>query len=128
MKKYPLTPEGVQAKQDELYKLDEGDLQRQAILISKDSATWISDNFAISEEQQQYLDQLKDDFKLPLGWQIASVIIGRRPFTFEPIPDDTTQETNRKKKTEVTISGSTTVNPTTGQTSTTITGGIKWTW
>ncbi|SEM65249.1 hypothetical protein SAMN05421856_10585 [Chryseobacterium taichungense] len=127
-KKYPLTPEGVKAKQDELYKLGDRELQVQAVAISKDSTAWLTENFELSSEQLDYVKQLPEGFNLPLGWQIATVVIGRQPFEFAPIPENTEKAANSRKKTEVTVGGSTTINPATGQTTYTVSGGIKWSW
>ncbi len=113
MEKYPLTPEGVQAKQEELYKLDDRELINQAISISKDSRSWVFENFKLSDEQIEYYNSLPEDFNYYLGWQIAAGVIGREPIKIDPVPAG---GTNRKKKTSVSLSGSVETNPSTGQT------------
>lgn len=50
MKKYPLTTEGVEKKQNELFKLDDAHLQKVAIEISQDFKTWIFNSFELTKE------------------------------------------------------------------------------
>lgn len=125
MAKYPLTPEGVKLTQEELYKLGDKELQSEAISIANEPTKWLISNFDLSKEQLDYVNQLPVEFNLPMGWQIATIVIGRQPFEFQPIPEN---QPNGKKKTELSLSGSTTINPTTGQTTYTVTGGVKWSW
>ncbi|WP_333887596.1 hypothetical protein [Sphingobacterium siyangense] len=114
MAQYPLTPDGVKAKQDELYKLDDKELINQAVTISRDGRAWVIENFKLSEEQSEYYNSLPEDFNYYLGWQLASNVIGRQPISMEPVPEETSKASNSRKKTSVSVSGNTNYNPQTG--------------
>lgn len=125
---YPFTPEGVQAKQKELYALDGKELTRQAVVISQDARSWVQNNFKLTDEQSQYYKSLPDDFNYLLGWQLASTVIGRQPITLEPIPAETSRGSNSKKKTSVSVSGSTNYNPQTGAVTYGATATLGFSW
>ncbi|WP_426477508.1 hypothetical protein ACP3T3_20155 [Chryseobacterium sp. CBSDS_008] len=114
MAQYPLTPDGVKAKQEELYQLDNRELINQAVSLSRDARAWIFENFKLTEEQAAYYEALPEDFNYYLGWQMASNVIGRQPITMEPIPSETSLASNSRKKTTVSVSGNTNYNPQTG--------------
>ncbi|MDR6546490.1 hypothetical protein J2810_002549 [Chryseobacterium rhizosphaerae] len=114
MARFPLTPDGVNAKQEELYKLDDKELINQAVTLSRDARAWIFENFELTEEQAAYYNALPEDFNYYLGWQMASNVIGRQPITMEPIPAEASKASNSRKKTTVSVSGNTNYNPQTG--------------
>jgi hypothetical protein len=113
---YPFTPEGVQAKQKELYALDGKELTNQAVVISQDARSWVLNNFKLTDEQAEYYRSLPDDFNYLLGWQLASGVIGRQPISVAAVPVDTSKGTNSRKKTTFSANGSVDYNPSTGQT------------
>ena len=76
-RKYPLTTEGVRAKQEELFKLSDEKLQEQAVVISEDYKNWILQNFELTDEQLKTFDETPQDFNYIMGWQSASAIIKR---------------------------------------------------
>jgi len=113
MAHYPFTPEGVQAKQKELYALDDKELTRQAVVISQDARSWVLDNFKLTDEQAEYYKSLPEDFSYYLGWQIASAVIGRQPIEMGAVPTDVAQQ-NKKKSTDISIEGTSEYDPQTG--------------
>lgn len=113
MRKYPLTPEGVQAKQDELYKLDDRELLNQAVSIAKDPRSWVFENFDLTDEQAEYYKSLPEDFSYYIGWQIASAVIGRQPIEMGAIHTDVAKQ-NKKKSTDISIEGTSEYDPQTG--------------
>ncbi len=113
---YPFTPEGVQAKQKELYALDDKELINQAVVISQDARSWVLTNFKVTDEQAEYYKSLPDDFNYFLGWQLASGVIGRQPISVEAVPVDTSKGTNSRKKTSFSANGTVDYNPSTGST------------
>ncbi|MCX2429579.1 hypothetical protein [Pedobacter sp. GR22-10] len=125
---YPFTPEGVQAKQKELYALDGKELTNQAVVISRDARAWVLNNFKLTDEQAAYYKSIPDDFNYLLGWQLASNVIGKQPIKLEPVPADTSKASNSKKKTSVSISGNTNYNPQTGTITYGATATLGFTW
>jgi len=125
---YPFTPEGVQAKQKELYALDGKELTRQAVVISQDARSWVQNNFKLTDEQAQYYKSLPDDFNYLLGWQLAANVIGRQPIILEPVPAEASKGSNSKKKTSVSVSGSTNYNPQTGAVTYGATATLGFSW
>ncbi|REC62290.1 hypothetical protein DRF65_11290 [Chryseobacterium pennae] len=114
MAQFPLTPEGVNAKEKELYSLDDKELINQAVTLSRDARAWIFENFKLTEEQAAYYEALPEDFNYYLGWQLASNVIGRQPITMDPVPEEAARASNSRKKTTVSVSGNTNYNPQTG--------------
>ncbi len=82
-RKYPLTSEGVRAKQEELFKLSDEKLQEQAVVISEDYKNWILQNFELTDEQLKTLEETPQNFNYIVGWQSASAIINRDYVEFE---------------------------------------------
>ena len=62
MAQEPLTPAGVQQKQDDLYALSNNQLQAQVDLIRSDFRDWLKDNFILDSSQETYLDNMDDQF------------------------------------------------------------------
>ncbi len=81
MPKQPLTPTGVQDKQDELYLLADPALQIEAEAVRTDFRGWMDDNFDLTPSQVTYLDNLPDDFVHPLSCNTSAAIEFRLPIT-----------------------------------------------
>lgn len=77
----PLTPTGVQDKQDELYILPDSDLKIEAETIRTDFRVWMNDNFSLTPSQETYLDNLPDDFVHPLACDTSTAVGFRLPIT-----------------------------------------------
>lgn len=104
MAKLPLTPEGVQKKQEELYRLDDQDLLKVSTDISRDVKRWLIDNFEVSAEQEDYIKNMSDDFALFQGCQLASGIIGRMPIRLDGFEKNVTQKQNSRKNSSLSAS------------------------
>lgn len=85
MKKHPLTTEGVEKKQNELFKLEDAHLEKIAIEISQDFKTWIFNNFELTKEQVKTFEENPQSYNFIMGWQSASAIINRDYVAFEQI-------------------------------------------
>lgn len=77
MANYPLTTEGVQQKQTELFNLDDNTLEEVAVAMASDFKAWIFENFELTEEQNETYENLPQKFNLIMGWQASSGIINR---------------------------------------------------
>lgn len=85
MTKYPLTTDGVDKKQTELFKLDDEHLEKIALEISQDFKTWIFNNFELTKEQIKTFEGNPQSYNFIMGWQSASAIINRDYVAFEQI-------------------------------------------
>lgn len=104
MAKLPLTPEGVQKKQEELYNLSDEELLKISTEISRDVRGWLLANFDVSAEQEDYIKSMSENFALFQGCQFASGTIGRMPIRLEGFEKEVTQKRNSKKKSSVSAS------------------------
>lgn len=102
--KYPLTPEGVKRKQEQLFKLPDEKLEEVTIEIAKDLRAWVFENFELTKEQKEYYEKMPQGFNLSLGWQATSAMIGRQFVEFGEVPSHFTSEQKRKRNTKTTIS------------------------
>ena len=128
MKKVPFTPEGVQAKQRELNGLSIEDRLKASDYVANNPIEFISENFEMTEEQQEYLRGLElVDLRLT-GWSIAMGIFGQIPLEMQDTTPPTAFAARGKKKKELSTSVSTSTNPQTGSTTVTGTVIVKWTW
>lgn len=124
--KLPLTPQGVDQKQVELYSLPDADLIDQAKEISQNFAKWVNANFELSETQLDYLTTISELDSLITGWWLASAVVSRGTIVMDDVTPP--QPTTAKKKKKLTVQGSTTYNPTTGATTTTVSASMSWEW
>lgn len=81
MAQQPFTPAGVQAKLDELYVLPDASLYAEADQVRDDFSNWMKVNFALTTEQDVYLDSLPLDFITPTAFDTSMAIRYRRPIT-----------------------------------------------
>lgn len=65
---YPLTPEGVQRKQAQLFELPDQELQEVAVEISQDLRKWVLGNFEVTQEQRDYYERMAEGYNLIMGW------------------------------------------------------------
>lgn len=91
-KNYPLTPEGVQRKQTQIFELPDNELQVVAIEISKDLRNWVLSNFEVTQEQREYYERMAEGYSLVMGWQSASAILNRNYVEFGDVPANYTAE------------------------------------
>src|SRR5690606_5810465 len=68
---YPFTPEGVQSKLAQLYALSDELLSIEANEIELDFVEWMKDNFDLSTDQQDFLDNINEDAINYYGSQCA---------------------------------------------------------
>ena len=94
MANYPLTTEGVQQKQTELFNLDDNALEQVAVTMASNFKAWIFENFELTEEQRQTYENLPQKFNLIMGWQASSGIINRNYVDFLQTNTLTTQANN----------------------------------
>lgn len=120
MAKVPFTPDGVKQKQDQLYSLSDDQLLQEARLISQDILVWATDNFDLSADQVNYFSGMSELGRFAWGAQFAAIVIGRGPVTMDP------PIASSKKVSGGTVSGGTTYNPNTGQTTITVGGTITF--
>lgn len=62
MAKVPLTPAGIDQKQNELYALNRTQLDIEASKISADFRAWVNDNIQLTEVEQAYWKDAGSDF------------------------------------------------------------------
>lgn len=113
-KNYPLTPEGVKRKQEQLFKLPDDQLQAVAVEVSKDLRAWVFGNFEVTKEQREYYEQMAEGYNLIMGWQSASAIINRDYVEFGDVPANYTAEQKRARSTKTTVSGQVTYSQSAG--------------
>ncbi len=104
--RFPLTPAGVQQKQEELYALNDQALLDQARLIGCEFRQWLQANFELNAEQQSYFNNMPENYSTALGYQLASTVIGRSPIHLEDGQfREASRAINARKSTETSISG-----------------------
>ena len=81
MTQQPLTPAGVQAKQNELYALSSTDLANQAALIRDDFKSWLSTNFSLTQTQAAFLNTIPQTWMRPAADDTANAIVNKFPIT-----------------------------------------------
>ncbi|GAA4154192.1 hypothetical protein GCM10022217_10920 [Chryseobacterium ginsenosidimutans] len=128
MKKFPFTPEGVQAKQKELNALSIDERLKVAEYVANNPVDFISENFEMSDEQQAYLKELELVDLRVTGFSLAIGFLGQIPVDMQDTTPPSTFASRGKKKKELSTNVSTTTNPQTGATTVTGSVGIKWTW
>lgn len=87
MAQLPFTPEGVQQKQEELYRLSDPELLTQARQLNTDLQSWVEANFILNPAQKNYLSGVPESIKFTWGAQIAAAIVNRGTITMDPLPD-----------------------------------------
>lgn len=105
----PLTPEGVEEKQQQLYKLSDRELLTQAGLLAADCRKWLGNNFDLSASQKEYLDSVPEIVNFSWGATFAAVIIVRGKIIMAPLPEYSTME--RPKQIKVESEGDTEYDP-----------------
>lgn len=60
MDTYPLTPQGVEDFQEELYAMTSGQIEDQADDITADFRAYVKSHFNLSAEQEDFLDGIND--------------------------------------------------------------------
>jgi len=87
MAQEPLTPAGVQQKQDDLYALSNNQLQAEVDLIRADFRSWMKDNFILNSSQETYLDNMGDEFIEHASVRTGIATINRLPiYLIVPTP------------------------------------------
>ena len=128
MKKMPFTPEGVQVKQEEINKLSFEERLKISEYVANNPVEFISENFEMSEEQQEYLRSLEIVDLRITGFSLASGFLGQIPIEMQDTTPPSAIAARGKKKKELSTSVSTSTNPQTGSTTVTGTVIVKWTW
>lgn len=77
----PLTPTGVQDKQNELYVLADPALHIEAESIRMDFRSWMNTNFSLTPVQSTNLTNLPDDFVHSLACDVSAAVMFRLPIT-----------------------------------------------
>jgi len=77
MTKQPFTPQGVSDLQQELYALPEDLLRQQADLIRNDFLNWVPEHFILDERQQDFFNQLGEDYIFNLSAQLSVAVRNR---------------------------------------------------
>jgi len=83
----PFTPAGVQQLQAELNQLSPADLQTQVNLIQSDMASWVSNNFTLTADQQTYLGGIDDRFMNYAGNLTAFAVANNLPISLTVKPN-----------------------------------------
>ncbi|WP_330746765.1 hypothetical protein [Chryseobacterium sp. CP-77] len=128
MNKFPFTPEGVQAKQEELSTLTLEERLKIAEYVASNPIEFISENFEMSDEQQVYLKELELVDIRVTGFSLAIGFLGQIPVEMQDTTPPSAFAARGKKKKELSANVSTTTNPQTGTTTVTGSVGIKWSW
>lgn len=79
MAKLPLTTSGTRQKTEELYALDQRDLDEQARRIKAEFGLWMDDNFILNQVQRDYISQMEEDFLDELSTEISESVRTRFP-------------------------------------------------
>jgi len=82
MAKQPLTTAGVAAKQSELFALSQAALDNQSLSLVTNFKAWITDNFELTVQEQNFLNSANDDFLRKLSSIIFVATRNRIPFDF----------------------------------------------
>lgn len=81
MTQQPLTPAGVQAKQNELYALPANQLAQQVSLIQSDFKNWVSTNFILTQAQSAYLNTIDSRWIAATASNTATAVSNMLPIT-----------------------------------------------
>lgn len=82
----PFTPDGVLAKQAELYALTDQDLLDKAQQCSGDLNAFLNDNFTFTTDQSDYLGNMTDRAAFAIGCQLAAVLTIKGSITMDAVP------------------------------------------
>ena len=97
---YPLTPEGVERKQNQLFELSQDELRKVAIEIANDLRNWVYNNFELTVDQKAYYEKIPSDYNLIMGWQSASSILNKELVVFGEVPANFTADQKKKRTTK----------------------------
>ncbi len=84
MAKEPLTATGVQQKFNDLYALNDAQLNTEAGLIAANFRQWVKDNFILNTDQESYLDGLDDVFIASAASDTSIAARNRLGITYQP--------------------------------------------
>lgn len=79
MKKFPFSNAGFQALQQELYALNDVDLQVVANTVASQFNNWMSQNFELTSSQVDYIESLNPKMTTLLASQTAMAMVNRLP-------------------------------------------------
>lgn len=79
MKKFPFSNAGFQAMQQELYALNDAELQVVTNTVSAHFNDWMVQNFELSPSQVSFIESLNPKMTKLLGSQTAMAMINRLP-------------------------------------------------
>lgn len=82
MAKVPLTTSGVQTKQAELFAMDQSKRDLEANAVVADFRLWITKNFELGTNEQNYLASANEDFIRMLSSIVFVGIRNRLPIDF----------------------------------------------
>jgi len=128
MKKMPFTLEGVQAKQKELNSLSIAERLKASEYVANNPIEFVTENFEMTAEQQEYLKGLELVDLRVTGWSLAIGFLGQIPIEMQDTTPPTAFASRGKKKKKLTTNVSSTTNPTTGATTVTGSVGMSWEW
>jgi len=80
MKKHPLTPEGIEHFQQQLYNSDDFRVREEAVALADDPLGWIAWHFELSVDQLELLRSINQSFMLVLGFSLAAALLARKAF------------------------------------------------
>lgn len=81
MEKQPFTPNGIQAKQTELYALPTAQFNAEIKLIVDNFKSWLINNFSFDSNQLTYVSGMDDDFLDSVALQSALCLKNKLPIT-----------------------------------------------
>lgn len=79
MKKFPFSNAGFQALQQELYVLNDADLQVVTNTVATHFNGWMSENFELTTSQVAFISSLNSQMTTLLASQTAMALINRLP-------------------------------------------------
>jgi len=82
MTKFPLTPQGVGQKVDELNALTRSKLIEQTGLINFDLKNWLKSNFTLSSAAVQFIDGMNDAGTSTIGRLISDAVLSSTSITY----------------------------------------------
>ena len=124
----PFTLEGVQAKQKELNSLSIAERLKASEYVANNPIEFVTENFEMTAEQQEYLKGLELVDLRVTGWSLAIGFLGQIPIEMQDTTPPTAFASRGKKKKKLTTNVSSTTNPTTGATTVTGSVGMSWEW
>lgn len=86
MPKPMLTPEDVAAELDVLYTLSDSALLLEADAVANDFSSWLTNKFALSPEEINYINTYPDKVNKFYGYIFAAAFLTRGPIMFPAIP------------------------------------------